>query len=891
MSLPVSKAFQTRHVERKPEGIIGNIASQLDGAFRAAIPDTLLGMPRQAMYSIGIMSYLSCLALFLVIVLTTYGENISQVYLSPNNIPGQCNPVLTSTTGTFLADTEGNWESAVAFKPTMAVYQFSTQALMVSNQTYVNMLTNLNRSINAVAYTMYNKTLTGNLIFWTAWRTQYILQGTEIGMVDTVQYFSLYGDPGVIFNRQYLLGTISNVDADCNASSITSFSPADYMLRLDYKYDDFQSNPRCNHVVEPSQLGYNALYDGDIISLSMDMRSFVTAVAVNEGVILLTQLQQLVDTTYSFENDGIPYNVSNYYDAQYPGMTPIFCVINLATEFIQIDPQGFVLTLYNTSCGMEFPNQTYSIPLFNHFGYSPDFPSYCSCDDGLGPGATNPDCEQFDLMVGVMLYSNTDDADFSQGNPFIDIQKNIPIAMMNPAAYEAMYMAVSSHHTDKYQDPALRAQAYDFCNVSYASCTIVTMNLQDTANNAVTDYYHQLLQGSCADSISIPSGAYQRLVDTPPAALEQSYYDCKQSKVTVLTSAIGIASGNMGAVIPLVFMCFINLYYLYLSSQGKKDKRTYSKEERDEALQGLAVQLLMTRDNRYPATRRPRRTHLGVSSSNNSSRNSTFDSCDDGSGGSGGNTKNNSSSSCITASSSGAVYLPPNISILRLLTEELMENAYISTYFHEDEGEETRVSRVSGDSRAGVNIREVSNPMTQCEDADDVELANISGAGVGSGSSRLSGLVKNKPITVLNDGIDCTADTVVAFQQFCDTHGGDAGVDNSSEERAVELLRLLHTLMLRMVATTKQQEERYQQHHEEQQVEDFWSLVLHTSVLHSVNLDSMKTSALLLQTKDNNHSNSNNNNNDSISTSATTAFSNYVAVVMKIYELINWHIR
>jgi hypothetical protein len=241
-------------------------------------------MPRTAMYTIGIASYLTCFAVFIIIVLSTYNENIAQVYLSPNFIEGQCDVVSTSVSGTYLADSNGNWQSSSAFKPTEAVYSFTTQDLVASDVTYYNILTSLNDAITFEAMIMPNNTLTGNIIIWTSWMSSFVSDGT-------LQYFNLYGDPGVIFNRQYLLGTISNVDADCNSSSVVTFSQSDYLVTLTYGYNEFTSEPSCSNVVSPEQLGYDPLYDGDSITMTLDMRSFVTAIAINEGVMLLPQLE------------------------------------------------------------------------------------------------------------------------------------------------------------------------------------------------------------------------------------------------------------------------------------------------------------------------------------------------------------------------------------------------------------------------------------------------------------------------------------------------------------------------------------------------------------------------------------------------------------------------
>jgi hypothetical protein len=66
------------------------------------------------------------------------------------------------------------------------------------------------------------------------------------------------------------------------------------------------------------------------------------------------------------------------------------------------------------------------------------------------------------------------------------------------------YFGTYSPLRDVFNTPALRAQAYDFCNWPgfNSTCTFVTFTLFDTAANnwAVSDYYYQVEKGACQNS-------------------------------------------------------------------------------------------------------------------------------------------------------------------------------------------------------------------------------------------------------------------------------------------------------------------------------------------------------------------------------------------------------
>jgi hypothetical protein len=74
---------------------------------------------------------------------------------------------------------------------------------------------------------------------------------------------------------------------------------------------------------------------------------------------------------------------------------------------------------------------------------------------------------------------------------------------------------------------------------------------------------------SCAfnDQINIHHSNFHprnKLVDTPPVSLQQTYFECYQTEASALFDAFGIASGNTSLAVPIVVTMLLPLLYLLL---------------------------------------------------------------------------------------------------------------------------------------------------------------------------------------------------------------------------------------------------------------------------------------------------------------------------------------
>jgi hypothetical protein len=175
------------------------------------------------------------------------------------------------------------------------------------------------------------------------------------------------GTPLSVLNRANTYGTVSNVLGDCNASSTGSFNPTTGIMSVSYIVEEYVNNPSCNFTGgNPEFFGYNSFGFSKDMTISIDVRSVVTANAVNDNILNVLNLQVTAKGYFFFDNYN--YTTSYYVDPRYPGMKPILCIFLNGTRV----PQCLIMV-----------GNIYALPLFNHGGFSFTDPILCNCTQQL----------------------------------------------------------------------------------------------------------------------------------------------------------------------------------------------------------------------------------------------------------------------------------------------------------------------------------------------------------------------------------------------------------------------------------------------------------------------------------------------------------------------------
>ncbi len=147
----------------------------------------------------------------------------------------------------------------------------------------------------------------------------------------------------------------------------------------------------------------------------------------------------------------------------------------------------------------------YAFPIFNHLGSNLSEPSLCDCNDFTATELANPlhNCNVFRFLSGF-LYYNSDETDFLFGM----IVRYGSVAQVNKLAHKAMFIASSygqnSPLSETLTSPQSLYDAYQFCNISGITCSLLTVTSYDNIVNnwAISSYFFQLQNGACRDAIS-----------------------------------------------------------------------------------------------------------------------------------------------------------------------------------------------------------------------------------------------------------------------------------------------------------------------------------------------------------------------------------------------------
>lgn len=88
----------------------------------------------------------------------------------------------------------------------------------------------------------------------------------------------------------------------------------------------------------------------------------------------------------------------------------------------------------------------------------------------------------------------------------------------------------------------------------------------------------------------------EELIDTPFAPLTQDYQKCHEQKSTVILSQAGSTVGNVSILAPFCIAAILVCVYYAQVCGLASIKKTYTNAEKEEALQDLALKLLLVRD-------------------------------------------------------------------------------------------------------------------------------------------------------------------------------------------------------------------------------------------------------------------------------------------------------
>jgi hypothetical protein len=192
-----------------------------------------------------------------------------------------------------------------------------------------------------------------------------------------------------------------------------------------------------------------------------------------------------------------------------------------------------------------------------------------------------------DLVVGFIFY------DTKSVYPLTEFI--ISFGADYDAIVDAAYNATIASLNDNF--PGSPAD-YDFCTLSFGSCSIIVFNVFDR-EKAVSPFYYVLQETACYDSITTTN--WRRLIESPPFPLVEQYYECTATTQDALICALGIAVGNATFWVPLFLCLALPLVYLFLNNykDAPLTKMEYGDEEMENAARLMGLLLLRVRDGKF----------------------------------------------------------------------------------------------------------------------------------------------------------------------------------------------------------------------------------------------------------------------------------------------------
>mmetsp|Transcript_23089 Transcript_23089/g.33818 ORF Transcript_23089/g.33818 Transcript_23089/m.33818 type:complete len:840 (-) Transcript_23089:259-2778(-) len=544
--------------------------NKINEMFIENIPlESIKELQPQFMYIFGAVSYILSLGCFIYFCYSGYSEARTKSYIALNNDDGECTTVPKAVSGQWLASYDGLYTGDVDFQYPLAVYMLEFEDFSKNSHEYKNIMDEYKAELKKIGELALTQNLADNILYWVSWQ---VLDREE----GEVRRFQMNADPRSVFDNEYIFGQMATVNAECYVSTSTStFDSANAVMTNRYSYNDFMATENCS-VINPEMFGYSERFHGDDFTVSLDVNTAITAIAVNKGILNATHLEEIQSSRY--------LNFTQRIDNRFPNMTPLMCIDHANICLLKI---GKLIVA----------------PVYNHFG-SLRINQPCVCSDHM-----DPYCNVFDFMIGFLYYPY-DDADLSANAPdsdgflhsvnlLIELLNIRPFVETNAMAFNASWASTASNPTDDIYKKEWRDAAYEFCLINGTYCNIAMFNSFDFNNHYVSSYYYNIIDGACRDSFNIAEDDWEQLRNNPPVGLVERYYECVATPLQAIFVSIGVAAGNTATLVPIAVICMLPPLYIYLSLSGNQPKKDeYDEKDLEAMLKALSLLLLRIRDGK-----------------------------------------------------------------------------------------------------------------------------------------------------------------------------------------------------------------------------------------------------------------------------------------------------
>jgi hypothetical protein len=270
--------------------------------------------------------------------------------------------------------------------------------------------------------------------------------------------------------------------------------------------------------MNPTYFGYNSLTKPKTFTLSFDIRTIVTGIAVNLGIISVDQLEEIPKYRLSYFSGTTPILSRYFYDPRYAGMQPLRCVSLSGGKPFCTFRINEVFT-YFVSCIIVLFYHLFQIVMFpalHHLGANTTYPAQCNCTTLTVAELSDKthNCNVFRFLSGFMYFNGVYATSAGLGVGLLNSKFGGSFDHMIEGAHRAMFTASgfgqSSPLTAQLNSPASLAAAYDFCSYGGKTCSFLTFTSYDIVptNWAISEYHMLVTNGACANTITPTAEAW-----------------------------------------------------------------------------------------------------------------------------------------------------------------------------------------------------------------------------------------------------------------------------------------------------------------------------------------------------------------------------------------------
>ena len=554
-------------------------------------------------------------------------RSFNNKFLSLDVEAGVCFEVPLPITAVFSADYYGHWETDPLFQKNATFFQLDLKGSLLTNDQYQKVMTNFSSKLAELG----SKAAKRNIWYTTMVQSSFQFSNTEYGML-----FYTNVDAGIITSSASVFYDWAwhNRAGFCNKTGSDAVHPSfddgrwltlnipltlpvtttsNYWAYNQYNQPNlYQPCPAQGDIRRFTYSVNKAYSPTNNAYVRFDVRTINTVIALNTGVVDLSQLMETKSVFSKFAVYGYPG--SFYIDSFYAPMDPIFC-INMTSpvySLTTIQQQGppicfaasentgaqnvmlyypFADVVKNIKAGQPYtsclcPQDKYLrycnqlIPVYNMFHRT----------DVIHKNATLYTIE-FGIRMQQFMLSDPDNGDIRmmqymtgvssamlEAFPVLGYLPNKPLASLFPTtnvsyANGLSILGVLKREWDKICPDQL-CSSFQFATYSGSSGNLFeavnpfNVQLGFLSNETYLDTTYgnaPVPVQTCIDTITQPN-AMKKLSSKPPVPLVEKYYQCHLPLASAVEAAIGVAA-SQASLYAFVAISIISIFTVFFINQ------------------------------------------------------------------------------------------------------------------------------------------------------------------------------------------------------------------------------------------------------------------------------------------------------------------------------------